>query len=435
MMKFRWASLVALVLFLAACGDPVDPPDGTAEIALNATPRTIVANGGTVEVTVRVVSGTVTAFDFQENGMSKQNGAGTTYTATIPANTGPAREFRYQVIGTIEGGTVQSNTVTVTQAAGTVDPGPGPDPDGPGNGTTVQATTLQQIKDAPENANIVVQNDIVCAEPNQDTPTPQFPDGDPCIQLKPGQKLAAATPGLKITTDIPIKFGNSTDEARTTVIKMADNTAVEGFTFDGPDMYTAIEAAAAITGPVYITNVVISTATSNNAVTLRSVGELNINGLEFTTSRQVFIQDFTKATLTNLNVTINRDPAAIGAALNIQTDAATSELVLDGLNLTTNLGRGGTASDSALGMLIQNSADTTVGGNMTVTVKNSVVTFAPPSAGVNLADAVAFNFNKVGATSTYQILGGESQGNSTNSTYSFKATYGSGVTGGPIGIQ
>jgi hypothetical protein len=154
---------------------------------------------------------------------------------------------------------------------------------------------------------------------------------------------------------------------------------------------------------------------------------LIINGLQFTTSRQVFIQDFTKATITGLNVTINRDVAATGAALNIQSDAATSEVILDGLNLTTNIG--GLRKD---GVLIQNSADTATGGNITVTVKNSVVTFG---TGVDLANSVAFNFNKVAGASTYTINGAESQGNSSNSTYAFEATYGSGVTGGPIGIQ
>jgi Bacterial Ig domain len=428
--SFEVASLAATATFKAvatkggvtANSANVQVTVGSTAVALTlaANPNPVPAGGAPVALTATITAGAdkVKSVEFSVKGqtavLNKDTTSPYSFTTTTPVTAATtfvatAKDAAGATLGT-------PAEVAVTVGSGTL----------PGSGATVQATTLQQIKDAPENANIQVQNNILCADPNQDAPTPQFPDGDPCIELKPGQKLAAATPGLKITTDIPIKFGNSTDEAKSTVIKMAGNTAVEGFTFDGPDMYTAIEAAAAITGPVYITNVTISTPTSNNAVSLKSVGDLTINGLTFTTTRQVFIQDFKKATITGLNLTVNRDLAATGTALNIQSDAATSEAIIDGLNLTTNLG--GTGKD---GVLIQNSADTTVGGNMTVTVKNSVVTFG---TGADLANSIAFNFNKVG-TGTYTIKGADSQGNSSNSTYAFEATYGAGVTGGPIGIQ
>jgi hypothetical protein len=427
MMKLRWLSLMALVLFLAACGDPVEPPPAAA-ITLVATPATLTNAGGQVKLDVTVDSGTVTAVEFFENNVSinKDATAPFTFTKTVPANTGAAKDFIYRAVGTTDTGTVASENKTVKQAAGGTTPPPPPPPGGPGSGATVTATSVQAINGAPENANIVVQNNIVCSAPNQDTPTPQAPDGDPCITLKTGQKLSAATPGLKITSDIPVGFGNSDDSAKITVVKMANNTAVEGFSFDGADIYTAIEAPAAVTGPVFVTNVTVVSATSNAPVRMVSAGELTINGLTLTTNRSLFIQDFTKATLTNLNLTFERIPAATGAALSINTDAATSEAIIDGLNVTTNLG--GVGKD---GVFIQNSADTTVGGNMTVTVKNSTVTFG---ATADLATSIAFNFNKVGA-GTYTILGAASTGNVSNSTSQFEATYGPGVTGGPIGIQ
>ncbi len=286
-------------------------------------------------------------------------------------------------------------------------------------GATI-ADTLAKILAAPATgpgATIAVTADIVCT-------------GDPCIKLLPGQKLLGATATNLLTT--PTRK-ITTNGAGARVVEMANDTEVAGFDFDGTGIYNAVDAPAAVTGSVTVRNVKISQPTINNAVNLKSLGALTINGLEFTTTRQVFIQDFSGATITGLKVTINRDAAATGAALNIQTDAASSTLVVDGLNLTTNLGSGGTAAGNKIGVLFQNSADTTTGGNMTVTVKNSAVTFAPPGAGVDLPNAVAFSFNKVGA-GTYTVVAADSTGNSTNSTFitpslDNRAIYGTGVNG------
>lgn len=439
-MKLRWASLIALVLFLAACGEP--PDDGsnntTPKITLTADRTSVTANGGKVKLTVKVDSGTVTDFDFQENGVSKQKGKEPTATINVPANTGAAKQLKYKVVGTIEGGTVQSNEVTVNQAAGTV--GSGLDyPQG-----AVVKNTVADVKAtlaADPAAIVVVEQDLICNEPNQDAPTPQSPDGDPCIKLEEGQQLLAGnattkklstTPSIKITTDIPVKFGNSQDLAKSRVVEMANNTVLQGFEFTGPDMYAAINIPDGVTGSVTIKHVLISsqansiegtppTPRDRTPLLFDGTPALTIEDLALTSTTAINIDGFSSANIKGLKLTLNRPAGATGSSFSLTSAAATSSVVLDGLDLTTTVG--GSAAD---GVVIQSGVLPTDAGAMTVTVTNSKVTFGEKTD--EPSETVAFKFTTKG-TSTIAIQTDASKGNSTNSLYRFAADYQTGVSG------
>jgi hypothetical protein len=390
---------------------------GTVAFTLTATPNPVPVGGAPVKLTTVFTLGAdkVKSVDFAVKGGATLNKdtTGPDFSFTTAAITAATT---FVATAKDAGGT----SLATAEVAVTVG--------GPGSGATVNATTLAEIKGAPENANIVVKNNIACTNNG-------FQGGDPCIQLKQGQKLAAGAAGIKISTDLPggpSVPGNSDDSAKVTVVKMANNTAVEGFTFDGTDIYTAIEAPKTVTDLVIVKDVTITVATSNTPVRMESVGDVTITNLTFTTTKAISIIGFKKATFTGLKLTINR-PAPVapatsaGPALAIQSGTATSELILDGLDLTTNLG--GAGND---GLLIQPD-DGVKSTSMKATVKNSKVTF--PVA--DIATSIAFNFN-VGTLGGKIDIQAGSTGNSTNSTDPAKVTYDRGTSGtdvtGTIGL-
>jgi hypothetical protein len=393
----------AVTLTLAAAPNPV--PTGGAPVVLTAT---ITAGADKVKSVAFSIKG-------QTAVLNTDTTSPYSFTTTTPVT---AATTFVATAKDAAGATLGTPAEVAVTVGGALQPVP--------TGATI-ATTLDQIKAAPASgpgATIVVTQNLACTGPTIGEP--------PCIQLKDGQKLLGGTadgksllntPGIKIT----ITGGVAS------VIRMANNTTVEGFEIDGTSIYRAIDAdlAPQLTGPLTLKNVKVVVPTTNAPIAMKTTGELTMTNVEITTTKALFIQDFSKATITGLKIAFDRDDTATGAALNIQTDAATSEVILDGLDMTTDLGGGGTATGSKTGVLFQNSADTAVGGNLTVTVKNSKVTFG---ASADLASAVAFNFNKI-ATGTFTILGAASTGNSSNSTFKDEATYGVGVTGGPIGIQ
>jgi hypothetical protein len=427
MMQLRHAlGFSALVMFLAACGSTGIVEDTeTVTVVLAAAPTQVDAAGGSVTLTATVTGDGAVAVDFAEKdaatALFTDSDGADGYTATV--NVVPPKTY-VAIAKDAAGKTIgSSNAVTVT-ATGTTppptdpnqppptpgptppNPNPVPTPGGPIPADAVLVTTAAEINAAVPGATIVLTQDLTC-------------DVDPCITLKDNQRLLGGKdgqlltePGIKITTSI------ATDEiTKSTVVTMANGSGVEGIEFLGDDIYQAIKAADTITGDVTIRNVAISAPTANNPIDMKSKGAVTIENLTFETTRAIFIEGFSAATLRGLNLTINRAAAATGAAFTVV--AAQGAVVLESVNLTTNVG--GVGKD---GILIQSGILPTDAGAMTVTVKGSSVTF--PAA--NLADSVAFNFNIVG-TGTLAIQEAESTGNTTNSTYAFKATYDTGVTG------
>jgi hypothetical protein len=280
---------------------------------------------------------------------------------------------------------------------------------------------------------------LVCDQPNQTDP--RLVDGDPCIQLKAGQQLLAGnaatkklstTPSIKITTDIPVGFGNSQDQAKSRVVEMSENTVLQGFEFTGPDMYAAINIPAGVTGSITIKHVLISSQANSlegtppvprNRTPLLFEGTpaLTIEDLALTSITPIDIEGFSSANIKGLKLTLNRPAGATGSSFSLTSSAATSTVVLDGLDLTTTVG--GSAAD---GVVIQSGILPADAGAMTVTVANSKVTFGEKTDAAS--ETVAFKFTTKG-TSTIAIQSAASTGNSTNSLYRFAADYQAGVTG------
>lgn len=418
----------AFILFLAACDSGIVEDVETVAVVLTAEPAQVVPEGGSVTLTATVEGEGVTSVEFAERDadtlLATDVDGSDGYTATLDVV--PPKTY-VAVAKNADGNTVGLGEVTITATGTTTtpeptppspeptppapgptppNPNPVPTPGGPIPADAVLATTVAEINAAAPGATIVLTQDLTC-------------DVDPCITLKDNQRLLGGKdgqlltePGIKITSSIP------TDAVtKSTVVRMANGTGVEGIEFLGDDIYQAINAADTITGDVIIRNVAISVPTSNNPIDMKSKGAVTIENLTFETTRAIFIEGFSSATLRGLNLTINRAAAATGAAFTIV--SAQGTVLLESVNLTTNLG--GLGKD---GILIQSGILPTDAGALTVTVKDSSVTF--PAA--SLADSVAFNFNVVG-TGTMTIQEAESTGNTTNSTYQFKATYDTGVTG------
>jgi hypothetical protein len=382
----------------------------TVTMTLAASPNPVPASGAPVTLTATITSGQdqVRSVAFSIKGQTTNLGVdndganGFSFTTSTPVTT--ATTFVATARGT---GATPLATAEVAVTIGTSVPVP--------PGATI-ADTLAEILAAPSDppggaavpaATIAVTADIVCT-------------GDPCIPLKVGQKLlGASADGTTLLGTATRKITTNGSGAR--VIEMANNTEVGGFDFDGTGIFNAVDAPATITGAVTVTNIRVGTAI-NDSVKMNSSGAVTMTGVEFTTTRQVFIQNFTTATLTGLKIAINRPAASTGAAMTIVSGAEPSTLVLDGLDLTTNLG--GEGKD---GLLIQSGIATTPPdeGAMTATVKNSRVIFG---SGVDLANSIAFNFN-VPVAGSLTIQSAQSTGNVTNSTYSFRATYDNVVPG------
>jgi hypothetical protein len=418
----QWSFLfIACALFLAACSElGIVGGVETVDVTLTADTTEVPAEGGSVTLTATIEGEGATSVEFAEIDQATVLAVDDTvedgYTAVveiIPPTSyiAVAKNAAGETVGT-------SNEVAVTAIGSEPEPTepeptepeptePEPtEPGGPIPDDAVLATSVEEINAAPTGATIVLTQDITCTV-------------DPCITLKEGQSLLGGldgqlltTPGVTITTSLP------TDGLQSTVVVMANDTTLEGIAFDGQDIYQAINASATLTGAVTVRNVAITAPTANNPIDIRSAGAVTLENLAFTTTRAVFIEGFSSATLRGLQLTINRPAAATGAALTI-VSGQDSTVLLEGLELTTNLG--GEGKD---GVLIQSGILPTDAGAMTVTVRGSTVTF--PEAEV--ATSVAFNFNIVGAGSL-AIQSAESTGNTTNSTYDFKATYGPGVTG------
>jgi hypothetical protein len=426
MMRGKWTLLfIAGVMFLAACSD-TGTVGGveTVTVTLAADVAEVAAIGGSVTLTATIKGEGVTSVEFAEidqaTALAIDDVADDGYTAILEVT--PPKTY-LAVAKNAEGAAIgTSDTVTVAATGTTPEPPvPGPTPPTPPGPTpptppapggpipadAVLATTPDEVNAAPAGATIVLTQDLTCAV-------------DPCITLKENQKLLGGkdgqlltTPGIKITTSIP------TDTlTKSTVVRLANGTSVEGIDFAGDDIYQAINAPTEVTGTVTVRNVAISTPTANNPIDMKSTGALTLENLTFTTTRSVLLEGFSSATLRGLQLTINRPPTSVGAAFTI-ISGQESTVILEGLKLTTS--PGGTNKD---GVLVQSGVLTTDTGAMTVTVKDSTVTF--PAA--DLATSIAFNFNVVG-TGLMTIQEPESTGNTTNSTYIFKATYDTGVTG------
>jgi hypothetical protein len=420
----RALGLGAFILFLTACGGGVVEDTETVSVLLSASPTQVEEIGGSVTLTA-TVEGTAASVEFAEQNatvaLATDSDGADGYTATVDVV--PPQTY-VALAKDAEGNTLgRSNEVTVT-ALGTTPPptdpnqptpptpptpGPVPTPGGPIPEDAVLAVSVADINAAPADATIVLTQDLVC-------------DVDPCITLKDNQRLLGGRdgqlltePGINITSTLTST--NPASDLKTTVVTMASGSSVEGINFGGEDIYQAISAPATVAGDITIRNVAISTPTTNNPINISNTGIVTIENLSFETTRPVFIEGFSSATLRGLTLTVNRAPEATGAALTVVSNQGT--VLMESVNLTTNVG--GLGKD---GILIQSGILPTDAGAMTVTVKDSSVTF--PEA--NLADSIAFNFNVVG-TGTMTIQEADSTGNTTNSTYNFKATYDAGVTG------
>jgi hypothetical protein len=418
----QWSFLfVVCAMLLAACAD-TGAVGGveTVSVTLTADTTEVPAEGGSVTLTASIEGEGTTSVEFAEIDQATalavddtpEDGFGAVVDVVPPTS-------YIAVAKNAEGATIGTSNAVAVTAIGTepepeptdpepTDPAPTDpsEPGGPIPDDAVLATTPEEINAAPAGATIVLTQGITCA-------------ADPCITLKDGQSLLGGsdgqlltTPGVSVTSSLP------TVGAQSTVVVMANDTAVEGIEFNGEDIYQAINASATVTGAVTVRNVSITTPTANDPVSINSTGAVTLENLAFTSTRPVFIEGFSSATLTGLQLTINRAATATGAALTV-VSGQDSTVVLEGLELTTNLG--GEGKD---GVLVQSGVLSTDAGAMTVTVRDSTVTF--PVA--DIATSVAFNFNIVGVGSL-AIQEPESIGNSTNSTYIFKATYDPAVTG------
>jgi hypothetical protein len=423
----RALALSALLVFLVACGSGVVEDVETVTVTLTASPAQVEEAGGSVTLTA-IVDGTAASVDFAQGDadtvVSSDTDGADGYTAivdVVPPATyiAVARDADGNSIGTSDEISINAigTTPLPTDPGQPTDPneptpptpGPIPTPGGPIPEDAVLAASVADINAAAPGATIVLTQDLVC-------------DVDPCIVLKDNQRLLGGRdgqlltePGINITATLTST--NPASDLKSTVVTMANGSGVEGINFGGDDIYQAINAPSTVTGDIVVRNVAISTPTANNPINMQSTGGVTIENLTFTSSRPVFIEGFTSATLRGLNLTINRPAEAVGAALTIV--AAQGDVLVEQLQLTAS--PGGTGKD---GVLIQSGIEATDAGALNVTVKDSSVTF--PDA--DLATSVAFNFNIAGA-GTLTINEPESIGNTTNSTYAFKATYDTGVTG------
>jgi hypothetical protein len=369
---------------LTATPNPV--PAGGAPVTLNAT---ITAGLDQVRSVAFSIKGASTNLNIDNDG---SNGFSFTTTDVTIDTT-----FVATARGT-GGTTLATDEVTVTVATIPL----------PGSGDTVNATSIAEINAAPVNANIVVGQNIICSQTADQ-------GGDPCITLKEGQKLSAGAPDLRITTNIPTGPGNSDGTAVATVVKMTNNTAVEGFLFAGPDIYTALEATSDITGPIFLKNVTINVATDNAPIRMQSTGAVTIEGLRMQDSTKAITLDgFSSLTLLDSTLSFNLPLTDTRALLISDAASTTSEAVsvtVDGLTLTSNLG----GPDFSPVLFSKFRAVST-----NVVFKDSRIVLPP----ANLADGVAVNFTRGGGvTSQYVIDSTTSTGNSTNATNPDADTY------------
>ena len=362
-------------------------------LTLTAQPATLPSTGGTVTLTALITSGAdqVRSVAFSEQGatgnLRVDNDATDGYTFSTRDPVTETTTFVATARG--PGGTeLESTTVTVTVEAGTDVP----------DGAILAATAAEVRAITTEGAIIAVTADLAC------TVTP-----DPCIPLQTGQTLLGASADGETLETRKI----TTTGSGATVVRMADDTSIEGFELDGDGIFTGILAPATITGAVTLRNITVGevlTAGGSNPIDLNSTGAVTVEGLNIPNSiRSIDIDGFSSLTLTDSQIGYTL-PATATRAFTVAT--GTGSASIDGLTVTLNRG-----SDSFSPVLINKIAD----GTFNVIVKNSRVIVPAAST----ADAIAFNFNIDSSATTGDLVidTDESTGNTTNSDYTFADTY------------
>jgi hypothetical protein len=275
--SFTTATITADTTFVATARDSAGAALGSKEVAvtvatsstvtltLTATPNPVPTGGAPVKLDATITAGAdkVKSVEFSIKGqtavLNKVSAAPYTFTTTTPVTVATTFVATAKDAAGVTLGTPAE--VAVTVGAGPAVPA----------GATI-ATTQAEIVAAPATgagATIVVKADIVCPPPTV---------ADPCIKLKPTQKLLGATADGKNLLTTPTRK-ITTDGAGARVIEMANNTEVGGFDFVGTGIYNAVDAPAAVTGPITIKNIKISVVTLNAPLNLKSAGAVTIEGL------------------------------------------------------------------------------------------------------------------------------------------------------------
>lgn len=392
-------------------------PQPNAEPKTVTTLATVAVAGGTTPTGLAVTTEKLVV----QNGTAKLKGAATGGTAVVngdgtftftPADGATSGSFDYEVVSgalsdtakvTVTIKALPANTVIVSDLAGLT----------AATATGSTATT------------IIVNGTITCGPAD-------------CVSLQPGQKLVGAgvVDGVTLSGVAKLVATVSADEStppennNITVIKLAADSTVEGIEISGRDIFTAIvgqavelrkagsPAADPVPSTVTIKNVKIVGPTSNAPLSIKFSGppaeefeayyDLNIDGLTVTdvAANPVGISAFSSLVFKNSNIAINASASGTtGISLRAYSGPTTATVE----NVTITSAKGG--ADFSPLEIGQSSA----GGVLTATVKDTSVTFADDIDKQNGAFPFYFNFGNNNPGSG-KIIVENSTGNTSNTT-------------------
>jgi hypothetical protein len=371
---------------------------GGTPTGLAVTTEQLVADNGDAEIVEgSETGGTATV---EEDG---------TFTFTPTPDFSGAASFRYSVV---DGANSDEATVTITVTAL------------PEN--TVVATTLEDIQEATTPASavttIIVSGTIVC-------------ETDRPVVLKSGQTLTGASEIAGVTLTGTATFdatvsGGNPGGTKITVITLAPDTTVEGLEITGDDLFSALNGVAVnlrepgspadnpTASTVTVRNVTITGTTVDAPFKIEFTGppaedfeayyDLTIDNLTFSgvAGKPIGFSAFEDLEFRNSEIEISPD-ATGETGVSLRAYGGPTSVIVEGVTL--NSGKGG-AGFSPLEV-----GQSSAGGVLTATVKDTTVTFADDVANAD-AFPFYFNFGNAAPGDGKIIIAAESTGNTSNTT-------------------
>jgi hypothetical protein len=401
------------------------PLQPNAEAKTVTTLAGVAVAGGTTPTGIAVTTEKLVV----QNGSARLKGSATGGTAVVnadgtfsftPASGATAGSFEYEVFsGTLVDSALVTFNITPL----------------PANAVIVNdlASLTAATAPAATTQTIIVAGTVTC-EADQD-PTAEVN----CVVLKTDQTLlgsgtvagiALTNPNAKLTINLP---GTNTDAI--TGIKLASGVTIEGLEIsgEGTELFTAIvgqaselrepgsPAADPVPSTVTIKNVRIVGPTANAPFSIKFSGppaeefeayyNLNIDGLTVTdvAANPIGISAFSSLEFRNSNIAISAS-ASGETGVSVRAYSGPTTAIID--NVTITSAKGG-ASFSPLEV-----GQSSAGGILTVTVKNSTVTFADEIDKQTAAFPFYFNFGNPSPGAGKIVISAESTGNTSNTTSS-----------------
>jgi Bacterial Ig domain len=389
----------------------------------NAEPKTVTTLAGVQVVGGGTPTGLAVTTDklVFANGTPRLKGAGVGGTAVVnpdgtftftPDSGATSGSFEYEVVS---GTLIDTATVTINITALPVN--------------TVIVDDLTALTAATATGStattILVNGTITCGAAD-------------CVSLQPGQKLVGAgvVEGVTLSGVAKIDATVSVDEStppqnnNITVIKLAADTTIEGLEISGRDIFTAINGVAVnlrqpgspadnpTASTITVKNVKITGPTSDSPFKIEFTGpptedfeayyDLNIDALTFAgvAGKPIGFSAFEDLELKNSTIDISAD-AGGETGISVRAYSGPTTALVENVVITSAKGGAG-FSPLEIG---QSSA----GGVLTATVKNTTVTFADDIDKENAAFPFYFNFGNP-SPGVGKIIVEGSTGNTSNTT-------------------